>query len=428
MARNTNTSTAVHTALVLVRGLLFDPKYFWILASLVIIGDAVLTELIIKFIPYTEIDWETYMVQTELYIKGQHNFTLITGPTGPLVYPAGHVRIHEYLHNLTDSGRAIRLAQHIYGALYILTLIATCGIYRKAGNIPNWVVILLPLSKRLHSIFVLRLFNDCWAVFLMTLAVLAHQHGLDDTGILLYSGALSVKMSILLYLPGLLVIHFKRKGLATTLRYLLTLAAIQALLASQFLMEDPWSYLKGAFDLRRVFLYKWTVNWRFVDEATFLSPTFALSLLVGHLTTLVAFGSFRWCKPDGGVWKVLDRGVRRPLQAAGLAPPTRDYVATVLFTANLIGILFARSLHYQFYSWYAMQIPFLAWRTKYPLVLKLTLSFAIEYAWNVYPSTNLSSGILLTGNALLLVGIWFGYPNGMLGFQTPAISRSTRNK
>jgi len=34
----------------------------------------------------TEIDWETYMVQTELYIKGQYNYTLITGPTGPLVY------------------------------------------------------------------------------------------------------------------------------------------------------------------------------------------------------------------------------------------------------------------------------------------------------------------------------------------------------
>lgn len=43
---------------------------------------------------------------------------------------------------------------------------------------------------------------------------------------------------------------------------------------------------------------------------------------------------------------------------------------TLLFTSNLIGILFARSLHYQFYSWYAMQRPFLVWRTRYPVIVK----------------------------------------------------------
>lgn len=424
MARNT--STIIHSALSLVKSLLFDPKYFWTLATLVVIGDAVLTELIIKVIPYTEIDWETYMVQAELYIKGQHDYSLISGPTGPLVYPAGHVRIHELLYNITNAGRDIRFAQHIYGALYILTLVAVCAIYRKAGNIPNWIVLLLPLSKRLHSIFVLRLFNDCWAVFFMTLTVLFLQHELDDTAILLYSGALSVKMSILLYLPGLLVITFKRKGLATALRYIFTLVAIQALLASPFLTENSWSYLKGAFDLGRVFLYKWTVNWRFVDESTFLSPTFALSLLVGHMSVLVAFGMFRWCKPDGSVWKVLDRGLRRPLQPAGLAAITPDYVTTVLFTSNLIGILFARSLHYQFYSWYAIQIPFLAWRTPYPLPVKLVLLMAIEYAWNVYPSTTLSSSVLLAGNSLLLVGVWFGFPNGK-AILTTTSSRSTKS-
>jgi alpha-1,3-mannosyltransferase len=110
MARNTSMLTIIHNVLGLVKSLLFDPRYFWSLATLVIIGDAVLTELIIKAIPCTyhdmirarsrtinpsrtdtEIDWETYMVQTEIYIKGQHNYTLITGPTGPLV----HVRSPE---------------------------------------------------------------------------------------------------------------------------------------------------------------------------------------------------------------------------------------------------------------------------------------------------------------------------------------------
>jgi alpha-1,3-mannosyltransferase len=56
-------------------------------------------------------------------------------------------------------------------------------------------------------------------------------------------------------------------------------------------------------------------------------------------------------------------------------------VTTIFFTSNLIGILFARSLHYQFYSWYAQQIPFLAWRTNYPVFCKYVIS--VSYCFRV---------------------------------------------
>ncbi|KDR81851.1 hypothetical protein GALMADRAFT_264132 [Galerina marginata CBS 339.88] len=394
------------------QSLLFDPKYFWHLATLVILGDALLTGLIIRYVPYTEIDWETYMIQTKVFLQGQHNYSLITGPTGPLVYPAGHVRIHQFLYDVTDAGTNIQLAQYIYGVLYMASLVLSCGIYRSAGNFPNWIILLLPLSKRLHSIFALRLFNDCWAVVGLQAAVLAFQNGFYDTGIMLFSAALSVKMSILLYLPGLLVILVKRNGLFSTLAYMVAIVASQILFAIPFLQEDSRAYTRAAFDFGRVFLYKWTVNWRFFDEETFLNPRLAMVLLVGHVSVLLAFGLSRWCLPDGGVYRVLSRGTRRPFQPAGLAPVTPDFVATVLLTSNLIGILFARSLHYQFYSWYAQQIPFLAWRTLYPMPLKLALILGIEYAWNIFPSTSLSSCVLLCCNTLLLVGIWFGYAIG----------------
>jgi len=219
-------------------------------------------------------------------------------------------------------------------------------------------------------------------------------------------------MSILLYLPGLLVVFFKSRGLLASLRHVTTIALSQVLIALPFLLQHWRSYLRYAFDLSRVFLYKWTVNWRFIDERTFLSPQWAKALLIGHISTLVAFGLARWCKSDGSVWKVLGRGFRRPTLPAGLAPVTADQIATVLFTSNLIGIVFARSLHYQFYSWYAQQLPLLAWRTRYPVVIKLVLIFGIEYAWNVFPSTPLSSGVLLAGNILLMMGIWFGFAEG----------------
>lgn len=37
---------------------------------------------------------------------------------------------------------------------------------------------------------------------------------------------------------------------------------------------------------------------------------------------------------------------------------------------------------------------------------------AIEYAWNVYPSTTRSSVVLCISHVVLLGGIWFGYAEG----------------
>ena len=100
-------------------------------------------------------------------------------------YPAGHVYIHHALYYLTDSGQNVWKAQQIYGALYLTMLALTAAVYKKAGGVPNWILLLLPLSKRLHSIYVLRLFNDCWAVFAAQAAVFAFASSYDALGILL---------------------------------------------------------------------------------------------------------------------------------------------------------------------------------------------------------------------------------------------------
>ncbi|KIK59804.1 glycosyltransferase family 58 protein [Collybiopsis luxurians FD-317 M1] len=387
--------------------LLTNPKYFWILAVCVILGDAILSELIIRFIAYTEIDWETYMIQVQLYLKGERDYSKISGPTGPLVYPAGHVYIFRFLHDITDSGKDIRFAQHLYALLYVGSVALTCAIYGKAGNTPNWLLLILPLSKRLHSLYMLRLFNDCWSVVAVQAAILAFQNEMDDIGTVLFSVALSVKMSILLYLPALLVILVKRHGIVYTFRKISNIIGMQAMLAYPFLQKDWRAYVNYAFDFSRVFLYQWTVNWRMIPEDIFLSKGWARGLLIGHLSVLVIFGLSRWCKKDGGVWAVLNRAIRRPTLPAGIAPVTPNDVATFMFTSNLIGLVFARSLHYQFYSWYAQQVPFLVWRTKYPVFLRLLLVGTIEYAWNIYPSTTISSSALLGTNILVIAGVWF---------------------
>lgn len=138
------------------------------------------------------------------------------------------------------------------------------------------------------------------------------------------SAALSVKMSILLYLPALLVILVKRNGLVYTIRKMFNIFGIQAILAYPFIQEDWRAYIHSSFDFSRVFLYKWTVNWRMVPEDTFLSEGWARGLLIGHLSLLILFGLFRWCKQDGGIWIVLDRTLRRPTLPAGIVPVTPD--------------------------------------------------------------------------------------------------------
>ncbi len=138
------------------------------------------------------------------------------------------------------------------------------------------------------------------------------------------SAALSVKMSVLLYLPAFLVVLVKQCGLATTIRLCLTMLSLQALIGYPFLLEHPRVYVESAFNFGRVFLYRWTVNWRFLSEDSFLDPKFTKALLVGHVVVLVAFGISRWCRNAGGVTAVLSRAIRRPNYPASPVPLTAD--------------------------------------------------------------------------------------------------------
>jgi hypothetical protein len=72
------------------------------------------------------------MVHIELYLKGARDYTLLEGPTGPCVYPAGYVYAYRALHWATDGGRDIRLAQWLFAALYSASLALVCAVYWSA--------------------------------------------------------------------------------------------------------------------------------------------------------------------------------------------------------------------------------------------------------------------------------------------------------
>jgi alpha-1,3-mannosyltransferase len=96
-------------------------------------------------------------------------------PQGPLVYPAGFVYVYAWLRRVT--GGAVAPAQPLFAALYVATLAVVLCVYIAAAVVPPWALPLLCLSKRLHSIYVLRLFNDPVAMLPAFAAVALAQRG-----------------------------------------------------------------------------------------------------------------------------------------------------------------------------------------------------------------------------------------------------------
>jgi alpha-1,3-mannosyltransferase len=94
----------------------------------------------------------------------------------------------------------------------------------------------------------------------------------------------------------------------------------------------------------------------------------------------------------------------------------------LLLVTNFIGVVFARSLHYQFYVWYWHALPFLLHvdRRPFPVQLgtgvyewgvvvgKVAVLMMIELCWNVYPAQWWSSGLLIVCHGWLLTGVMRG--------------------
>lgn len=182
------------------------------------------------------------------------------------------------------------------------------------------------------------------------------------------------------------------------------------MLGYEFLGFNARSYLSRAFEFSRQFMFKWTVNWRFVSEDLFLSKPFSLALLGLHAALLLAFLHTTWLKPAGislmGVKRMLLSPPSEQEQARIARRVTPDFVLTTILSATMIGCLCARSLHYQFYAYIAWSTPFLLWRAGVHPIAIYVLWAAQEVAWNVYPSTDASSIVVVGCLAVAVASGW----------------------
>lgn len=188
------------------------------------------------------------MEQVAIYLGGERDYTAIKGATGPLVYPAAHLYIYSVLFYLTDEGRNILLAQILFGGVYLATLALVLACYQKAEvcstsvscnyregsysfylstKAPPYIFPLLILSKRLHSIFLLRLFNDCFAVAALFLAIYAYQRRVWTVGSVAYSWGVATKMTLLLAAPAIGIILLQALPLRRSMNAAFLMAQVQ---------------------------------------------------------------------------------------------------------------------------------------------------------------------------------------------------------
>ncbi|CAG2173398.1 unnamed protein product, partial [Oppiella nova] len=350
----------------------------------------------------SKIDWSTYVQQVQCFLNGTLDYNAIKGDTGPIVYPAGHLYIYTILYYLTNRGTNILCAQYIFAFIYLITLLAVFRIYHKMDSkLPPFAfVVMCCTSYRIHSIYILRLFNDTIAMALLYIAINFFIDRKWTVGSVFYSIAVSVKMNVLLFAPALLLLLLETNHIRNTIINLSVCALIQLALGLPFLLSYPKAYILNSFNFGRVFLHKWTVNWRFVTNEVFVSQYFHITLLALHLLILLLFFKKRYFK-----WHKWLPVVKQTSIAL-----SNDQILLTLFTANFIGIAFSRSLHYQFYVWYFHSLPFLLWTTSYSPKTKLCILGLIELSWNTYPSTQLSSGLLHVVHLIILIGLWKNTP------------------
>ncbi|KAK6203281.1 Dolichyl-phosphate-mannose-glycolipid alpha-mannosyltransferase [Scheffersomyces amazonensis] len=421
-----------------IYALLYNPETNKIVIPILVSLTSIIAKFIIRFVPYTEIDFITYMQQIHLINDGELDYNKIFGDTGPIVYPAGYVQIYQWINYLTNNGTDIKTGQSIFGYLLTLTNLLVLVAF-SFTNIPPWPLYFLLLSRRLISIYVLRLFNDCFTTICMVGVTIFLQQAsywhkssklisflLVALGSDLLSIAISIKMNALLYVPGFLIVSYflVEENIFKFLIILVIIPLIQLITGWNFLLplyndEEAkiirWNYINQAFDFKRKFLYKWTVNWKFISEETFLSDSFATTLLIGHLTILVAFTLTRYIniKVTGKSISQLIIDAFKPNSTiinktnlfidANIGP---RLILLTLSTSNVIGVLFSRSLHYQFLSWYCWQLPFLLYATGWNFIISFIIWSAHEWCWNVYPAHALSSGLLVTILSLILIAVW----------------------
>ncbi|GLT42491.1 hypothetical protein SLA2020_164870 [Shorea laevis] len=188
----------------LIPKLLKKPEVAFALALL--FADAILVALIIAFVPYTKIDWDAYMSQVTGFLGGERDYTNLKGDTGPLVYPAGFLFVYSAIQYVTGG-----------------------EVYPAQTDVLPW-----------------------WALSLLLAP------GVDNVQCSCFD-----KDECFSLCSSSLLLMLKAMNISGVISALAGAALVQILLGLPFLVSHPIAYISKAFNLGRVFIHFWSVNFKF---------------------------------------------------------------------------------------------------------------------------------------------------------------------
>lgn len=246
----------------------------------------------------------------------------------------------------------------------------------------------------------------------------------------LSSLALGVKLNALLFFPAFALIFVVEQGwrVSMILNSIMVLLGIQMVLGWPFLTAAPYSYISMAFNFGRQFEYDQSMNWYMFSRETFEYLQTSTLLPALTVVSLLAMAHYRWLSPPSSMGmaskKILDgpHGLLAILPSYPRQPCswTLRKKLQVILECNLIGILFARSLHYQFSLWFLQLVPVLLFGTEgrrwyqtgghrmrgWSKYIAIIIWLAIEGTWNWAKHGARSatvSTIIITGLLMLLL-------------------------
>ena len=142
-----------------------------------------------------------------------------------------------------------------------------------------------------------------------------------------------------------------------------------------------------------------------------------------HFALLAIFVQTRWTRPSGLSIPALISTAIQPLppkaQQSMSLNVSPSFIMTSILTSMAVGMLCARSLHYQFYAYIAWSTPFLLWKAGLHSVLIYAVWGAQEWGWNVYPSTKTSSIVVVGCLTVQVLSVWWGTRNDSADVTSP---------